>query len=148
MKPAKLKNYDQTIRGLLAKRVELCREARELQQLLVTASNDIAAIDRALRLLGFEADYDALMPANMGKRQYKRGEIGRQVSSILRTATGPVTSRQIALQIAQQRGNNPNDHAYMVKLTSNVSRVLGGMRKQGRVFSEGNEKGVQLWLLK
>jgi hypothetical protein len=146
-KPAKLKSYDQTIRGLLAKRVELCHQAQELRRLQATASSEIAAIDRVLSLLGFEADYDALMPKNVGKKQHKRGEIGRKVSSILRTATEPVTSRQIALQIAQQRGDNPNDHAHMVKLTNNVSRVLGGMRKQGRVVSEGSGNGVQLWRL-
>jgi hypothetical protein len=145
MKPAKLKSYDQTIRGLLAKRVELCHQAQELRSQLSTVGNDIAAVDRALRLLDFEADYDALMPKNVGKKQHKRGEIGRKVSSILRTATTPVTSRQIALQIAEDRGDNPNDHAHMVKLTNNVPRVLGGMRKQGRVVSEGNGNGVKLW---
>jgi hypothetical protein len=147
MKPSKAKSYDQTIRGLLAKRVELCHQAQELRRLHATASSDIASIDRVLRLLDLEADYDALMPKNIGKKQHKRGEIGRQVSSILRTATEPVTSRQIALQIAEDRGDYPNDQAYMVKLTNNVSRVLGGMRRQGRVVSEGNENGVQLWSL-
>ena len=147
MKPSKAKSYDQTIRGLLAKRVELCHLAQELRRLHTTAGNDILAIDRALRLLDFEADYDALMPKNVGKKQHKHGEIGRQVSNILRTATEPVTSRQTALQIAEDRGENPNDHAHMVKLTNNVSRVLGGMRKQGRVIFEGNGNGVQLWRL-
>lgn len=87
------------------------------------------------------------MPADVGNKQHMRGEIGRQVSSILRTATEPVTSRQISLQIAEDRGDNPNDDAHMVKLTNNVSRVLGGMWKQGRVVSDGNVNGVQLWRL-
>lgn len=146
MKPSKTKRCVQTIRGLLAKRVELCHQAQELRRLHATAGSEIAAIDRVLRLLDLEADYDALMPKNVGKKQHKRGEIRRgQVSSILRTATEPITSRQIAMKIAQQRRGQPersrvHDEAHEQRFTR--SR---GMRKLGRVVSEGNGNELQLW---
>jgi len=86
------------------------------------------------------------MPQNAGNRRYKQGEISRHVSEILRMTKEPLTSRQIALRIAERRGENSNDHKHMVRLTNSVSRVLGGMRKQGRVVSEGNRGGVAFWM--
>lgn len=74
-----MKSDNQTIRGLLAKRVELCHQGQELGRLQTTVGSEIAAIDRVLSLQDFEAHYDALMPKNLGKKQYKRGEIGRQM---------------------------------------------------------------------
>jgi len=147
MKPAKLQSFDSVIRGLLTKRVSLFHEREEVRAKLASLDNDISAIDRAIRLLGYEDDLNALMPASAGKRLYKQGEISRHVSDILRTATEPLTSRQIALLIAERRGENTNDHKHMVRLTNNVSRVLGNFRAQGRVASEGNGKGLQLWRL-
>ncbi|PVB59513.1 hypothetical protein DCO57_21920 [Labrenzia sp. 011] len=147
MKPAKLQSFDSTIRGLLTKRVSLFHEREEQLSKLANLDNDISAIDRAIRLLGYEGDLNALMPASAGNKLYRQGEISRCVSDILRTAREPLTSRQIALQVVQMRGENPNDHKHMVRLTNNVSRVLGNFRSQGRVVSEGTGSGVQLWQL-
>ncbi|MEW4458994.1 hypothetical protein AB1K42_12915 [Roseibium algicola] len=147
MKPAKLQNFESIIRGLLTKRVTLYHEREEQLSNIASLDNDISAIDRAIRLLGYEGDLNALMPKNAGNRRYKQGDVSRHVSDVLRTATEPLTSRQIANKVAAVRGENTDDHRHMVKLTNNVSRVLGGMRKQGRVVSEGIENGVQLWRL-
>ncbi len=147
MKPAKLQSFDSIIRGLLTKRVTLYHEREEQLSQIASLDNDISALDRAIRLLGYEGDLNALMPQNVGNRRYKQGEISRHVSDILRTAKEPLTSRQIALKVATARGENPNHHAHMVRLTNNVSRVLGNFRSQGRVVSEGSGKGLQSWRL-
>lgn len=59
MKPAKLQSFDSTIRGLLAKLVPLYHDREDTLSQLASLDNDINAIDRAIRLLGYEGDLNA-----------------------------------------------------------------------------------------
>lgn len=147
MKPSKTKTYEHAISGLLGKRADLYNELIRLRARIAEIGNDMATVDKTLRILGFEDDLDDLMPERSGPSLLPHGQLSRSISDILREATEPLTSRQIALKILEIRCENPNDRKYLIKLTSSVSRTLGNLRKQGRVVSEGNGKGLQLWRL-
>jgi hypothetical protein len=72
----------------------------------------------------------------------KRGEMSRAVLSILRVAKGPLTTREIAAMIVQQRGLE-SDAGILNVMTRRVGHVLRDKRERGVVRSI-EETG--LWL--
>ncbi|MBD1545920.1 hypothetical protein [Roseibium aggregatum] len=147
MKPSKTKTYEHAITGLLGERADLYNELIHLRARIAEIGNDMATVDKTLRILGFKDNLDDLMPEWSGPSLLPHRQLSRSISEMLREATEPLTSRQIALKIVQARCENPNDRTYMNKLTNSVWRTFGNLRKQGRVVSEGNGKGLQLWRL-
>ena len=81
------------INGLMTRRSFIVTEAPE------TLADDLAAIDRALVLLGFTDDPYAFMPARRNQRIFHKGEMLRLIRGVLRDATEPMSSREICLAI-------------------------------------------------
>ena len=79
------------INGLMTRRSFIVTEAPE------TLADDLAAIDRALVLLGFTDDPYAFMPARRNQRIFHKGEMLRLIRGVLKDADRPMTSREICL---------------------------------------------------
>ncbi len=66
---------------------------------------DIAAIDHVLvNVIGFTGDIAALSRDFRREALFRRGELQRAVSAVLRQANGPLTTRQIAERVMATKG--------------------------------------------
>ncbi|WP_156415195.1 hypothetical protein [Sphingobium baderi] len=118
--------------------IALCHA--RLQQL----STDLEHLDATLRLFAPDFVQESVLPKVFvpPKSWSKRGEMSRAVLSILRVAKGPLSTREIAAMIVDQRGLE-NDAGILNIMTRRVGHVLRDKRQNGLVRSV-EETG--LWL--
>jgi hypothetical protein len=137
-----------TVAGLVAKRAEIAGkidEAREtLRQLIV----DLDHVDAAIRL--FDPDYDIAAirvkpthPAQIARR----GDSIRLILDLLRQATAPLTTKQIALQVMASRGLNTEDNVLVLTMTRRIGASLRSYRDNGSLKSirDGRYGKYDLW---
>ncbi|WP_223177752.1 hypothetical protein [Sphingobium sp. KCTC 72723] len=119
--------------------IALCHA--RLQQL----STDLEHLDATLRLFAPDFVQESVLPKIFAppKSWSKRGEMSRAVLSILRVAKGPLSTRELASMIVDQRGLQ-NDAGILNIMTRRVGHVLRDKRQAGLVRSV-EETG--LWLL-
>lgn len=137
--------FEHTISGLLKKRANLFGEAEGIRDRLAEIKNDIHAVDRVLRSLGYAGDLDAAMPRQKRDVIFGKGELTRAILAELRDAGGPMTSREIAQNIVALRGEDPRDRKYIADLVKRVSKALRQQREDGNVRSVKDDKGNVLW---
>ena len=123
MRRARTDDYQHTISGLLTKRADLFNEAETIRDRLAEIRNDIDAIERTLTVLDYDGDLDAQMPRQKRQVLFGRGELTRQVLSILRTSRTPLTSRQIAQEIVSMSGMDARDRKTVSDLTKRVGKA-------------------------
>lgn len=145
MRPARTETFDHTISGLLKKRADLFNEAERIRDRLAEIRNDIGAIDRTLNVLGYTGDLDAAMPRQKREVIFGKGELSKAIYGELRTAAGPLSSRDIAREIVTMQGNDARDRKYLSELTKRVSKALRAMREAGAVRSVADAKGNLSW---
>lgn len=145
MRPARTDTFEHTISGLLTKRADLFNEAERLRDRLAEIRNDMGALDRTLNVLGYAGDLDAAMPRQKREVIFGKGELSKAIYGELRTATGPLSSRDIAREIVAMRGEDARDRKYLSELTKRVSKALRAMREAGEVRSATDAKGNVLW---
>ena len=144
-RPARTETFDHTVSGLLTKRADLWNEAERIRDRLAEIRNDIGALDRTLTVLGYKGDLDAAMPRQKREVIFGRGELSKAIYGELRTATGPLSSRDIAREIVALRGEDARDRKYLSDLTKRVSKALRAMREEGHVKSVADAKGNLRW---
>lgn len=124
MRPARTETFGHTISGLLTKRADLWNEAERIRDRLAEIRNDIGAIDRTLGVLGYAGDLDAAMPRQKRNVIFGKGELFRAVMDVLRTAQGPLTTRQIAQEIVAIGGHDARDRRFVADLVKRVGKCL------------------------
>lgn len=145
IKPARTETFEHTISGLLAKRADLFNEAERIRDRLAEIKNDIGAVDRVLGTLGYTGDLDAQMPRQKRQVLFGRGELTRAILDELRTATGPLSSRDIARAILSVNEMDPRDRKLMTEHTRRVSKALRGLKNEGFVCSMAGLRGNMVW---
>ena len=126
IRPQRSKDFSMAINGLMTRRSFIVTEAPE------TLVDDLAAIDRALVLLGFTDDPSALMPARRNQRVFRRGEMIRLTRGVLRDAAQPMSSREICLAILPS-GFDMSDKKRVNQVTARVYKKLCIEADAGRV---------------
>ncbi len=99
-----------------------------------------------------EAAIHILDPENTpeGRKRYAAHALGaegqstRFVLGVLRAATGPLTSRQIAQAWAKARGLDGSD-ATLVILTKRIGATLRALQAKGTVRQDGHRGGLIGW---
>ncbi|MBK74549.1 MAG: hypothetical protein CME85_03515 [Henriciella sp.] len=137
--------YEHTINGLLTKRADLFNEAERLRDRMAEIKNDVAALDRVLGTLGYSGDLDALMPRQKVVRLFGQGELLRACLHELRHAEEPLTSREIARNIVELRGDDPNDRKYLSDMTRRISKCLRKEREAGHVVAHQHSGKALVW---
>lgn len=74
-----------------------------------------------------------------------RGEMSRIVLSILRQATEPLTTRDIALELLVARALDKNDRRLLRLMSKRVGVALRGQRDRGAVLSDQGPGQYMLW---
>ncbi|WP_457796069.1 hypothetical protein [Methylocystis sp. S23] len=140
---SRTETYEHTISGLLKKRADLFNEAERLRDRLAEIKNDVAALDRVLGTLGYQGDLDAAMPRQKRQVLFGRGELTRAILDVLRGATEPMTTREIALEILAVNEQDPRDRKLLTEHTRRVSKALRTLKRDGAANSIGAMNNLQ-----
>ena len=138
------------ITALSKKRAELSGDIERTQHQLQDMIRDLEHLDRTLLL--FDPSYEVASirpkafrpPADWSKR----GEMTRVILGILRRAAEPLTSRDIAVQLLEERALNVADEKLMRLMSKRVGVALRGLRDRGVVRSDQGPGMYQIWRLK
>jgi len=123
------------VSGLVRKRAHLAGEIEAVRQRLGRLREDLKTIDGMIRLIGTSGDPSLIRRIRpyqiLGEFRY--GEQTRLCLSILRTSAEPMSARQIAERITEQKGF-PLETWFVVRVRSTVMRLTreGQLRKVGK----------------
>jgi hypothetical protein len=136
--------YEHAISGLLQKRAEQFHEAERIRDRLAEIKNDIGALDRTLRSLGYEGELDAMMPKRY-TRVFGQGELLDACLRELRHAERPLKSREIAQSIIALRGDDARDRRHVTDITRRLSKCLRIERERGTVRGRLESDRTMTW---
>lgn len=141
-------DYDHTISGLLHKRVDLYHEAESIRDRLAAIKNDMDALDRTLTVLGYDGSLDAAMPRQKRYVVFGRGELTKQVLTLLRRSAKPMTSRELAQEIVSDSGLDARDRKFVSDLTKRVGKACRQYPETGLVKKATDAHGNVVWSVK
>jgi hypothetical protein len=144
---ATLKPFENTVLGLLRKRRDLLGETDRLRKTLSANMEDIRALDRTLRSLGYTGDFKRMTPAGARQVVFHRDDLRRYLLDQLRVTDEPLDSRELAERTMRQEGQDPNDRALRNAMVKRVTQCLRRLRMQGEASSHYNEQGYFVWAL-
>ncbi|QIG79592.1 hypothetical protein [Stakelama tenebrarum] len=124
---------DYALEALKAKRAEITGAIARCHADIQRLSEELEHLDATLRLFAPDFVAESVLPKvfTPPKSWSKRGEMSRAVLSILRIAKGPLSTREIASMVVQQRG---------LEVTSEITNIM--TRRVGHVLRDKRDKGV------
>ncbi len=143
MKRARTTTFEHTISGLLTKRADLFKEEGQIHDQLAEIGNDVRAIDRVLASLGYEGEADAEMPRRR-EVLYGMGQLSRAILDAIRTAPGPISSRELAKIVMCANGYDPGDTKALNEHARRVSKAMWWLMRRGLVQGLKID-GATLW---
>lgn len=120
-----------TVSGLLAKHAEIAGQIEHHRKIINALVFDLEAIEHTIRVFDPDADLPRAKPVP-GKDQAFRGEMRRDTLNALRTATGPITSLDIARHVVAVR-KLPEDAPTVQMIRKRASAGLWKLAKAGVV---------------
>ena len=137
------------ITALVRKRAQLAGDIELAHEALRKMVGDLETLDSAL--LMFDPDYkvESIKPKAFRppKDWSNRGQMTRICLSILRQASEPLTSRDIAVQLLIERALDRDDQRLLRLMTKRVGVALRGQRDKGAVRGEEGPGQYVLWEL-
>jgi len=138
---------EHVISGLTRKRAEIAGQIEHTQAAMRKLVNELDAIDAAIRIFDPQADIATIKPKAYPPRHAAfRGEMMRHVMGCLRTASEPVTSRDIAIVVMRARGLNPDDAELAVTIRKRVGACMWKMKQSGYVREVAIAGDLKGWL--
>ena len=138
---------DYVLTGLARRRAELAGEIEATHARLRKLVADIEHLDAAI--LQFDPNYEleSIRPRAFRppKDWAKRGDMTRIVLDILRQASEPLTTRDIAFELLTQRALDRDDKRLLRLMTKRVGVALRLQREKGVVRSEEGPGQFGLW---
>lgn len=134
-----------TVAGLIAKRDELHKLRKALESEIHKLTCDIDHLDAAISLFDASQTPRAIT-RYVTKHRAKKGTVGKFVLDYLRTATGPVTSRQITEAWIAKRGLNADEPTFVI-IRKRIGACLTKFRVQGVIVSAGVEGDYKAWII-
>jgi len=134
------------LHALTRKRAEIAGRIEHNQLTLRHLIAELDHIDATIRIFNPSIDIGAIpsRPAPPRHAAFK-GEVSRIVFKTLRTADGPVTSRDIALRLMEERGLNPSDKELSVIMVKRVCACLRVQKRKGLVRNVECFGNLQGW---
>ena len=137
---------DYVLAGLTKRRAELSGEAETLRSRLAQIATDVGYLDAVIRQ--FDPDYDlgTIRPKRARSDDAAgRGEISRFILQVLREATEPVATHDVARRLMVERGQDTEDRR-LVKLTmKRVGMAFSRQKALGTVRAIQGVGAVTLW---
>ncbi|MHB1302960.1 MAG: hypothetical protein ACYCZB_05725 [Acidiphilium sp.] len=138
---------DYVITGLVKRRAALTGEIEALHERLRGLLADLESLDATI--VQFDASYkvESIKPKAFRppKDWSHKGQMSRVVLSILRQASEPMTSRDIALEMLISRALDQSDLKLLRLMTKRVGVALRTQRENGIVTAEQGPGQFVLW---
>ncbi|HCW60106.1 MULTISPECIES: hypothetical protein [Sphingobium] len=136
---------DYMVTGLVKRRAALAGDMKRAQEALSQMARDLETLDAAIKLVAPDMEIEAIAPKFVKPPEdwSRRGEMSRQVLSILRTSPKPLTAREIASRMIVDRGLAATPKLLNL-MTRRVSTCLRDRREQGLVRNPDTRVG--LWM--
>ncbi|MEC9016877.1 MAG: hypothetical protein VYC29_03040 [Pseudomonadota bacterium] len=133
------------VTGLVKRRAALAGDMKRAQEALSQMARDLETLDAAIKLVAPDMEIEAIAPKFVKPPEdwSRRGEMSRQVLSILRTSPKPLTAREIASRMIVDRGLAATPKLLNL-MTRRVSTCLRDRREQGLVRNPDTRVG--LWM--
>ena len=128
------------ISGLVKVRARLGGDLRRIEKQRRELKAKLASVDETLKLIGFQDDPAQIAPRASYTRLFKRGELFRLVADALRTATGPISNREIAAIVVQKRGWDARDPELASRIAESIKPVRRGLLNAAK-----NVTGQVVW---
>jgi len=131
------------IHGLIKKRAEVAGQHKVAVKAADVIKDDLAAIDRALHLCGYQEDPKAIAPRGKYKQMFGRNELKLAILDTLRKS--PADDLAIVDAIIEAKGWNQDDvlHADILK---RVRHAIQRARNSGLIVQNFGPDGC-LWKL-
>lgn len=138
---------DYVLTGLVKRRAELAGEIEATHNRLRKLVADLEHLDGTLLVLDPTMPVESIKPKAFRppKDWAHRGEMTRLVLSILRQASEPLTTRDIALEMLVTRALDRSDQRLLRLMSKRVGVALRLQRDKGVVRSEHGTGQYQLW---
>ena len=136
------------VSSLRLKRAEISGHIHDLEKRIARQRANLANLDATIKLFSPGTNPDAIPP----KRPYRRtryfahNELSRLTQDALRTASGPLTSAEIASAVMQAKGMPSGDAAFKEIVAERVLTVLRRLAKRGEAVKSGTSRDGQ-WAL-
>jgi hypothetical protein len=136
------------VSSLRLKRAEISGHIHDLEKRIARQRANLANLDATIRLFSPGTNPDAIPP----KRPYRRtryfahNELSRLTQDVLRTASRPLASTEIAAAVIQAKGMPANDAAFKEIVAERTLTVLRRLAKRGAVVKSVASRNAQ-WAL-
>jgi len=138
---------DYVLTGLVKRRAELTGKIERTHADLRKMVDDLENLDQTIRQFAPDFQVETIKPKAFRppKDWANRGQMSRVVLSILRQASEPLTSRDIALEMLITRALDQSDIRLLRLMTRRVGMALRTQRENGAVRSEQGPGQFVLW---
>ena len=139
--------HEHVLSGLTKKRADLAGEIERTQHALRKLVIDLDAIDSAIRIFDPNADIASIKTHHYPRKHAAfRGEMMRFVMDALRTAKGrPITTKEIALNVAKGRGLREDDHDLLNTLRKRVGACIFKLKRDGALREVEGTGDLKQW---
>lgn len=138
---------DYVLVGLVKRRAELTGDIERIHAQLRKAVDDLENLDATIRQFAPDFQVEAIRPKAFRPPAdwANRGQMARVILSILRQATEPMTTRDIALELLVTRALDQSDVRLLRLMTKRVGVALRGQRDGGTVRVLPGPGQMVLW---
>lgn len=134
----------------MKRRAKLTGDIENTHEALKKMVNDLEHLDETIRQFDPNFHVESIKPRAFRppKDWANRGEMTRICLSILRMASEPMTSRDIALELLVARAMDNNDQRLLRLMSKRIGVALRRQREEGLVVSSQSAGQYQLWEIK
>lgn len=138
---------DLVVMGLMKRRAMLTHEIEESHKRLRQMVIDLESLDATLLQFDPKLEIESIKPRAFRppKDWSKRGEMMRLIFSVLRRASEPLTSRDIAFELIVERALDKTDQRLIRLMSKRVGVALRHQRDAGTVRSHQGPGQYGLW---
>ena len=136
------------VSALRLKRAEISGHIHDLEKRITRQRANLANLDATIKLFSPGTNPDSIPPkrAYRRTRYFARNELPRLTQDALRTASGPLTSAEIAAAVMQAKGMSAGDAAFKEIVAARALTVLRRLTKRGAVIKHGTSRDAR-WAL-
>jgi hypothetical protein len=135
------------LNGLVKRRAQLAGDIENTHEVLRKMVLDLESLDATI--VQFDPDFkvETIKPKAFRppKDWSNRGQMSRIILSVLRQASEPLTTRDIALQLLIERALDKSDLRLLRLMTKRVGVALRGQRGNGIVRCDQGPGQYMLW---
>src|SRR6202045_1639604 len=121
------------VSALRLKRAEISGHIHDVEKRIARQRSNLANLDATIKLFSPGTNPDDIPPkrAYRRTRYFARNELSRLTQDALRTASGPLTSAEVAASVMLAKGMPPDDAAFKEIVPDRALTVLHGLTKRG-----------------